>query len=597
MSDGWTPSQEVHGLLSSIDSPSSDLGFQRIDLTLISEQISKHGHPGNPADRAEALAMGAADGPVSADADQTDPMPLRWWMTSPPRPEAPLVEYWARRARESRHPQLKGRYAALAWEFQVRTKGLKPEPELATARIDAVLAAAAAALFSNSRECWATLDHALSLAARIRDDERTASVVNAMVTLDEAADDDKPGTWGAFRRLLMTPKKKRSPKVEDATNALLVQLYEDRLRRLAGTAPASRPSPFSCKDCAKILARYYAKKQKPEDVARVLRIAEAAFRPLIEATTPIQAQGWLRDLHDEYDALGIAEEAKRLRAELDNMNTAVIDAMGRFRVPIEFPAADVKAFVDSLLVGEPGRVAAHVFAAFLPTKRAAEEHLRTIQKTATALSLFPKAIRDQHGRDRGVLGSIRDDPEGNLIWAVSQDMQLMDQFLAFTLDEAATRGALGPDQILELAARSACFLPHDLALLQIGVRAHYTADFITSIHVLIPRLEAALRGLLVGLGGSPTRPKQKANSQQPILMQRPLGDVLNDDILLAWMPSRDIPLYLRVLLTEQAGANLRNDVAHGLIGASGFTFAASARLVHALLFLVDIRDVPDVEEE
>ncbi|NEG62137.1 DUF4209 domain-containing protein [Pantoea agglomerans] len=43
--------------------------------------------------------------------------------------------------------------------------------------------------------------------------------------------------------------------------------------------------------------------------------------------------------------------------------------------------------------------------------------------------------------------------------------------------------------------------------------------------------------------------------------------------------------YLRILLTDQRGWNLRNDVCHGISPADSFNYMTADRLLHVILFL------------
>jgi len=52
-------------------------------------------------------------------------------------------------------------------------------------------------------------------------------------------------------------------------------------------------------------------------------------------------------------------------------------------------------------------------------------------------------------------------------------------------------------------------------------------------------------------------------------------------------------MYLRILLTDARGWNVRNEVSHGLASFEMMSLAVADRVVHALLLLALVRDDAD----
>lgn len=69
---------------------------------------------------------------------------------------------------------------------------------------------------------------------------------------------------------------------------------------------------------------------------------------------------------------------------------------------------------------------------------------------------------------------------------------------------------------------------------------------------------------------------------------RTLGDLLGDPDIAA-VPGTDWIIYLRVLLTDARGSNLRNVIRHGLASAAAVDFRMADRLTHALLLVSLLR--------
>ena len=107
----------------------------------------------------------------------------------------------------------------------------------------------------------------------------------------------------------------------------------------------------------------------------------------------------------------------------------------------------------------------------------------------------------------------------------------------------------------------------------------FPGDFISAMHVLVPQLEDVLRGTLRKLGGSTT------SVQGGVTREIELAKVL-DAPEMEQLLGEDTIFYLRYLLVEQLGMNLRNRVAHGLVRKSECTSQAAALVVLSLLRLV-----------
>ena len=101
-----------------------------------------------------------------------------------------------------------------------------------------------------------------------------------------------------------------------------------------------------------------------------------------------------------------------------------------------------------------------------------------------------------------------------------------------------------------------------------GLQAGLYGDFLTAVHFLIPQLEESIRHILIQLGNVPsslnTKGIQSEYSLNETLKKEEFTSQLNR------LFGEDLIFDLRGLLTEKFGANLRNDMAHGLIEFGSF---------------------------
>ena len=109
-----------------------------------------------------------------------------------------------------------------------------------------------------------------------------------------------------------------------------------------------------------------------------------------------------------------------------------------------------------------------------------------------------------------------------------------------------------------------------------GLHAGLNGDFLVSTHLLVPQLEESIRYLL-SQNGVIASALDDSGIQEEIDLNRtlcwskytePLSKMLNEDLVFE----------LRSLLVERFGANLRNDMAHGLLDHDSFYSPSSCYL-------------------
>lgn len=101
-----------------------------------------------------------------------------------------------------------------------------------------------------------------------------------------------------------------------------------------------------------------------------------------------------------------------------------------------------------------------------------------------------------------------------------------------------------------------------------GLHAGITGDFLVATHLLIPQIENSIRYLLTRYAGEPRTSKLRDDLSQP---ERDLNELLyHEDVERVLGP--DLVFTLKALLIEPGfGANLRNNLAHGLLSTDQFT--------------------------
>ena len=112
-----------------------------------------------------------------------------------------------------------------------------------------------------------------------------------------------------------------------------------------------------------------------------------------------------------------------------------------------------------------------------------------------------------------------------------------------------------------------------------GLQAGFLGDWLVSMSLLIPQVEASMRHVLQGYNvvtsGLDSDGIQKEKDLNHLLWMKETNDIFGPDIVFT----------LRSILTEGFGCNMRNDFAHGLLPEEGLYQPASVYLWWLLLHL------------
>lgn len=122
---------------------------------------------------------------------------------------------------------------------------------------------------------------------------------------------------------------------------------------------------------------------------------------------------------------------------------------------------------------------------------------------------------------------------------------------------------------------------NNLKIIERGINKYFSGDYISSIHILIPRLEEVIRNIL-RMGGIQTTSLKRGKIS--ITQEKNLGDLLLKKEVLKIF-GNSLTWYMRIILTERMGLNLRNEVAHGLIKYEQCSFNNLNKIIHIYILL------------
>jgi len=491
-----------------------------------------------------------------------------------------ILSYWEKRAKESKNPVFKQRYSNLVWDFSEKVTSKKPHYSIAQIFIDSVIEIAEKDLHKYNTDVIEKLERALSLGLSVNDKERINKLIDTIISYErKIAEDDKPGLWGFSYEHLV--KNKKVPLAEDKKSNIINDL-ERRFARLLDSN-----NHWAAQRAALLLVDYYSKLGSKEKVKEILLKLGEVFQKQAEKASPLVASAWLEQLYHLYLQYGLKNEADTISSKIKELGKQSRSEFKEIKTSIEIPKEKLQKYIKWLIDGDLNTVLIKVAVNYIPKKDEVIKQIQDLSKKAPFSFLFSRKIVDADGRPIATVGSLEEDMNGHIVSQISQNMQISSFFLRETLNALIQKFNLTPIKIVNQLCESPIFENSRKEFLIKGIQAFLKRDFLVSLHILLPQIEAIIRNLAEKIGVPILKPSPYGG-----FFYKTLNDLLRDPKI-AEVLGKDLCLYFRVLLMDPRGWNLRNDVCHGISHIETFNQNTADRVLHALLCLALVKEKGD----
>lgn len=119
----------------------------------------------------------------------------------------------------------------------------------------------------------------------------------------------------------------------------------------------------------------------------------------------------------------------------------------------------------------------------------------------------------------------------------------------------------------------------NIPFIEHGISRFLEKDYLSALHILVPQLESTVRRMFSKTGYSTTSIR-KGNTQQEVTFNEFL---LRADIRSAL--GNDVHKLIQIVMVEQSGLNLRNEIAHGLIELHNINYTKCILVIYLFLIL------------
>ena len=484
-----------------------------------------------------------------------------------------VVAHWSARSRTLSNAFLKARYADLAWDTSQAIAQAKRDPEDARTAIDNYLLALP--LRTDSFDQFTMAVRALDLACLLADQPRIAQTRGTLLALHRSVIKAGTGPWWVTVDRLLDDKKAG---VTDAERAELVAGLETLLATFSDITSQEKFDPHSTQQVAPHLVKYYKRTQQPNDVKRLHATIATAFEHAASLGNAMLASAFLQTAMDAFRDAGLQGESRRVRvlmeAKIGQAGAEMVPMQTEFKISFD----DMETFLNQVVTDDISTSFVRIAREFQLRRKPLEE---AVQKTLKDAPLMARITQAVMAEDRVVakIGSVEDDPFGRLIHEAKLRFSFLGVWLFEAFERLMEKHDVQPEHFVGWANRHGVFA--DMALLLEGVRAWFNGDFAKATHILIPQIEVAMRTIAGQIGIPVTKALPKIPDASVAIG---MGDILytakvTDELGL------DLTLHLQALFADPRGLNLRNEMAHGLLGPAAFDGHVVRLLIHTLLML------------
>ena len=481
------------------------------------------------------------------------------------------VLYWEKRAQETANPLLKMRYCGLTWDFKRIVCNDKYPNWLFDAYVQSILDVVNGdyephdVITVNDLESLAQLGN--------KSEKYKEEIKKAFTRFDDerTKDDNAARLWGALLGYVI--KNKDVFTKEEETKIVLK--HEERLKRLSSP---SNKNPWAANEQAKILADYYKSRQKQEDVKRVLNVMESAFRNNEKDMSPMQWMSNLEQIAATYASYNLPQERLRLLKEIEKAGNNALSEMTTKQFSFEIPKEALEQLKQMLTSGSKDEQYEKFILYFVPNREQETQQLKKLSERYPFVYMMPTHLMDSQGRPSTVVGSIENDFEGQLALHISKGIQINSVTLNYAIRALQETGALSIAYIMGRVEKCPIIDSSRTEIIRQSLMMYEAGNYITMCHLLIPQIEDSFRRLVDLTGRAVIRPVADREKKMGY-MQRIMDDILRDEVVTETFGS-DMAFYFRLLLTDQRGMNIRNNMCHGLVDPSFFNYAVADRLLH-----------------
>ncbi len=486
--------------------------------------------------------------------------------------EEEVFEYIKYRIVDSKHPILLARYNDILWEYTKAIYNKHPEVQYAFSAIDNYIDIVLNKLEKTAIYTTYKLIRAFNLSILINNKERIYGVKQLLFESLNTPNDDKPGIWSNVFKCLL---KNRNYFDKEESKLFESNMFE-RLNRF------EKDTDFYHTEHAVLcLLEYYAFLKDKAKTLEILQIYKRIFINFSGKLSGIQKAYWLQEIRALMIKYQLNSEADEISIMIQGLGREIKKDLDHvYEVEIKPDKKVLDKHLKLLQNKSTEYQMAFMAHTYIKAKKDAENAIKELSKDNPFFSIVKRNLLNP---DYIVAAQVTLEDDGALIQQTVDMLKMDAPYLHYVLSFFKSEGNLKQDQVYEVIKKSPVILDSRYSLLEKALDAYYHERNEEFIHLIIPQIEAAFRELVMQLGGVIITPNKIGGDNYKLL-----HDILLDPILKIVF-DEDTLFNLRIILVENRGWNIRNNVCHGILSDIHFSSVVSERLLQIVFLLGLIR--------
>jgi len=505
-------------------------------------------------------------GPVSIDDGQIYEIPSLSVITEE------MLNYWEDRAEQTNNLIMKARYSGLVYDLTQKILGKKPNYKTVVTYVKTLILVCDKDLCERHIETIKKITRAYKVACSRKDKSLIESCIDTAIRLEDRIPKESEASLLGFCFDLFVLGKEKLLKEEQKEK--LVSDLETRFVNVS----TNNYSFQICKSAGIPLAEYYRTQKRLEDVKRIVTIIERSFELSCQGQDASFQSFHYKDLYKLYIKFNLTDEAENISKKIVEVGSGVIENMQLFTQSMEIPEKSLDQYIFTTIEGGFDKALSRITHQFIPKK---DEIKQQVQKndhdpftTTSSITLY-----DHRGIPTAKMIDSTDFEVSQLCKNMGNNSWILRHLFIKVTEEYNAKA----EDYLAFFYSSPLFDKSKKSIVEKGIFAFLTEDYITAIHLFVPQVEAAIRKLVELRGGLIVIENKNDGFQS-----RTLDTLLRDDIVKDYFGD-DIAFYLKILLTDQRGWNIRNKVCHGISPIEEFNDSIADRIMHAMLCLAIVK--------
>ncbi|WP_436950436.1 DUF4209 domain-containing protein [Staphylococcus xylosus] len=255
--------------------------------------------------------------------------------------------------------------------------------------------------------------------------------------------------------------------------------------------------------------------------------------------------------------------------------------MSVIRIPIEFPKEEIdkviEDFISSDIQNSLDRIANSND--LIPKITVIEEQVDKLSKEFPLQDLISKGLLNDGKKI--VENTTEEDNKtinfnSNYMNHLNINVELL---LKAIFDKLISEFEISTEDFMQKFNRWELLDNKNVPFIEHGISRFLEKDYLSALHILVPQFESTVRRMFSKAGYSTTSIR-KGNTQQEVTFNEFL---FRDDVKSVF--GNDVHKLIQIVMVEQSGLNLRNEIAHGLIELSNINYTKCILIIYLFLIL------------